>query len=399
MNSYKFPQDFVWGVATSAHQTEGNNKNSDWWAWEQNKPENRKWPLEPSGIACDSYNRYEEDFDLCKTLNSTAVRISIEWARIEPKPGYFDQKEINHYKKVLQAAKDRNLKTFVTLHHFTNPQWLVEQGGWPNRKSVTYFAEYAKKCAIEFQDLIDVFLTINEPQVYALVSYTAGMWPPSKHNPLLALKVQIHMMRAHKRAYDMIKAVCNKPVGIVKNIVWYETDPFGANIIDKLTAKTLYFLSDMFFLRPIVNKLDFIGLNYYFTNRIKHLKVQNPADYGSDLDWWINPMGLEEILHRLNHYKLPIYITENGLADAYDNLRSHFIDDMLGACANALDSGVDLKGYFHWSLIDNFEWHQGYWPRFGLVEIDRENNLARKPRKSFYYYADICKTGTLHRDY
>lgn len=385
----KFPSDFIWGTATSAYQTEGGNSNCEWWQWELNKKRGQKYPLEPSGIACDSYNRFEEDFDLCKQMNNNGVRISIEWARIEPQPGKFDQKELDHYKRVLSSAKQRGLKTFVTLHHFTNPLWFIKKGGWISCKSPWYFARYAKVCAKELGPLTDAFFTINEPQVYALMCYTIGKWPPNKIDPVKSLICQLNLMRAHKRSYKTIKSVDNYPVGIVKNIVWYEA--YGENpfFLDKLIAKFIFYLNCDFFLRPIRKSLDILGLNYYFTNQIKGLKAIHPAGMVSNLNWWINPEGLKNVLMHLKKYKVPLYITENGLADSEDRLRKIFIKSMLLACLSAMQQGVQLKGYFHWSLIDNFEWHEGYWPKFGLVAIDRKT-LERKPRKSFYYYAEIC---------
>ena len=396
--TFTFPKEFLWGTATSAYQTEGNNTNTDWWEWEHNDPKTVDNSPEPSGIACDSYNRFKEDFELAKELNTNAIRISIEWARIEPKEGKFDQDEINHYKKVLKTAQDLGLKTFVTLHHFTNPIWFSKIGGWTNSKSPEYFARYAKKCAEEFNGWVDTFLTINEPQVYALMSYTVGTWPPHKKNYWESLIVQINFMRAHRRAYDEIKEVKAVPVGIVKNIVWYEVHNKKFHfswILETLIAKFLYFLNSDFFLRPIISKTDIIGLNYYFTNRIQGFGLNNPNAFVSDLNWWIDPKGLEKILLDLKKYHKDIYITENGLADSKDRIREGFISVMLTACANAIDNAVPLKGYFHWSLIDNYEWHHGFWPRFGLIEIDRADNLKRKPRKSAEVYARICKEGKI----
>ena len=397
-NSYTFPPNFLWGTATSAHQTEGNNTNTDWWIWEQTKTDDREYPLEPSLQACDSYNRYEEDFDLCKKLNNKAVRISLEWARIEPKENEFSEKEIEHYRKVLQAAKDRGLKTFVTLHHFTNPVWFAKKGGWTNFGSPAMFSKYAQKCAEEFGDLVDTFATINEPQVYALQGYTNGTWPPNKINLFWSYFVQVNMARAHIAAYSEIKKV-NKDyqVGLVKNIVWYETHSKKWHLPDILAVKILYFLNCGFYIRMLRGQIDFLGLNYYYTSRIRHLRVKNPNDWVSDLNWWINPAGLYKILLDLKSEfpKLPVYITENGLADSKDLHREKFIREMLICVSRAIEKGANVKGYFHWSLLDNYEWHHGFWPRFGLVEIDRENNLERKPRQSFYYYADICKNNGL----
>jgi beta-glucosidase len=393
---YVFPEDFDWGTATSAHQIEGNNTNSDWWAWENEPPKDRGSQREPSDGACDSYNRYEEDFDLCKKLNNNAVRLSIEWARIEPEEGKFSKKELDHYREVLKAAKKRGLQTFVTLHHFTNPLWFSKKGDWRTGKSAFYFARYAQKVAKELDLHIDKYLTINEPQVLALMSYTLGMWPPCKKNPLYSLQVQINTIRAHRKAYDAIKKESSKPVGIVKNVVWYEPAKGGFKPLNYLVAKFLYWLNNDFFLRPVLGKSDILGVNYYFTNRIKNFRLNNPdAMVLSDMRWWVNPAGLEKVLLDLRKYNIPLYITENGIADAQDRLRPDFIRSMLISCAKAIEKNVPLKGYFHWSLLDNFEWHHGYWPRFGLVEIDRDNNLKRTPRKSFKYYAQICKSGKI----
>lgn len=385
----KFPADFIWGTATSAYQTEGNNINTDWWQWEHNKQRGQKYPIESSGITCDSYNRYEEDFDWCKKLNNNGVRLSVEWARIEPQSGKFNQKELDHYKKVLAAAHDRGLKTFVTLHHFSNPLWFAKKGGWVNPKAPWYFARYAKICARELGPLTDAFFTINEPQVYALMCYTIGTWPPNKINPILSLICQINFIRAHNKAYKEIKSVSNYIVGIVKHIVWYETFDQKPYFWDKLMAKFLFLLNCDFFIKPILKNLDIIGLNYYFTNQIKGLKAIHPAGMVSNLNWWINPEGLRNILVYLKKFKIPIYITENGLADSEDKLRKVFIKAMLLACLEAMQLGAQLEGYFHWSLIDNFEWHEGYWPKFGLLAVNRKT-LERKPRKSFNYYAGIC---------
>ena len=386
----RFPENFIWGTSMSAHQTEGNNTNCDWWRWEKEKDNKRELPLETSGECCDSYNRYDEEFEFCKTANNNAVRISIEWARIEPREGIFDNKAIDHYKKVLTSAKEKGLLTFVTLHHFTNPQWFSEKGGWTLIKSPETFEKYAKKCSAEFSDLIDYYITINEPQVYASMSYLTGVWPPNKKSLFLSVLVQINLARAHNKAYKALKT-SGKNVGLVKNIAWYEYSSF--TVLDKWLAKLLFYLNSDFFLNLVKKNLDFIGLNYYFTNRVVKLKIRNPDEPVNDLGWWINYEGLYKILVSLKKYNLPIYITENGLADEKDTQRTQFIKKMLSQAYQAINKGVKLKGYFYWSLIDNFEWHHGFWPKFGLIEIDRNNGLTRKPRKSFYDYAKICKNG------
>jgi beta-glucosidase len=395
-NLLHFPLNFIWGTAMSAHQTEGNNTNSDWWLWENRKKSKGEWPLEPSLEACDSYSRFAEDFDLCKGLNNNAVRISIEWARLEPEEGIFDEKEFAHYKTVLADAKSKGLQTFVTLHHFTNPLWFFKKGGWLNLKAPVYFSRYAQKVAQELDAVVDYYLTINEPQVYAMQAYLKAEWPPAKMNPILFMFVQFNFIRAHNKAYETVKRLSKKPVGIVKHIQWFK--PATPNFWDVLSAKIIYYFNSYFFLNHVQKRLDFIGVNYYFTNVIRNFWIHNPKKPATDMAWYIDYSGLEKILLSLNSYKLPIYITENGLADADDAQRKEFIIGMLTAVYKAMLKGTDVRGYFHWSLIDNYEWHHGFWPRFGLVEIDRKNMLKRIPRNSYTYYAQICKTGVVESE-
>lgn len=402
----KFPNGFLWGTSTAAHQIEGKNINSDWWEWEQSKDyksgRNKKTgevmetPTEPSGIACDSYHRYEEDFDLAKSMHNNAIRFSVEWARLEPKEGEFSKKEFDHYKAMIKAANDRGFKVFLTLHHFTNPQWFFNKGGWKTPNNVKYFERYVKKCAEEFKDTVAVYLTINEPQVYALQSYYVGKWMPCEKNIFTAIKVMWNMIKAHKLAYKAIKSVdINYQVGIAKNVVWHETKSRFYAFWDHMAADIMNTLNTTAFLVPINKYLDVIGVNYYFTGRYKNFKSDNTNDWQSDMHWWIYPEGLYNVLVNLKPYNKPIYITENGLADQNDKHRERFLKEMVKVCHKAIKDGVDLRGYFYWSLIDNFEWSDGYWPRFGLIGIDREHDLKRVPRKSAKLYAQIAKENGL----
>lgn len=388
---YEFPKDFIWGTATSSHQIEGNNSNNDWWYFENVKIGKNNYPKEKSLDACDSYNRYEDDLDLCVKLNTSAYRFSIEWSRIEPVKGEFDNKAIEHYRNVLLACKKRKLKTFVTLHHFTSPIWLLNEGLFEKSKNIEYFVRYAQKIVTELGDLIDTLVTFNEPQVYANLGYIAGIWTPFNFNPIKRVLVQKNMMTAHIKSYKAIKKI--KPdlqVGIVDSIAWFMPSSF---IIDKIIAKICYYMHVDILLNPLINAktVDFIGLNHYRTLNVDFFRVHEIQDNISDQKWRIYPKGLEHVLLDLKRYNLPVYITENGLADKTDNKRTEFIKGMLISVNNAIKLGVNVKGYFHWSLLDNFEWADGYWPKFGLVEIDRENNLKRTPKKSFYEYAKICK--------
>ncbi|MFH1565625.1 MAG: glycoside hydrolase family 1 protein [bacterium] len=380
-----FPDNFLWGSAVSAHQIEGNNTNSDWWEWEQ-----KGGGKEPSEIACDFYNKYKEDIPLLKKLHQNAFRLSIEWARIEQEEGEFSQKETEHYRKLLSTIKNEGIKTFVTLHHFTNPKWFAKKGGWENSNSPEYFKKYAKYCSDNFSDLVDFWITINEPTVYAGEAYLLKNWPPQKTNPIKAFSVLLNMARAHKNCMGILK----KPTGIAHNITHFS--PASKNSLDTLLCKILNCIFSDGFLFLCGKKYDFIGVNYYLQYKMKKGKTFFDYKLGkTDMGWSIAPNGLKEVLIALKKYNKPIYITENGCADAKDKIRELYIEKHLKSVHEAMENGIDVKGYFHWSLMDNFEWHLGFTPRFGLIEIDRENGLKRKIRKSANYYANICKENKL----
>jgi len=381
-----FPKNFLWGAACAAYQVEGGNIYSDW------------ADFYPAGIACDHYHRYEEDFDWIVKLNQNAHRFSIEWARIEKKEGKFDQKEIEHYRKVLLALKERNIKTMVTLFHFTLPKWFAKKGAFTKKKNIYYFQRFANKVFDEYKDLVDFWITENEPQVYLGQSYFARIWPPQKRNFFLGLKVLKNLILAHKLVYKDFHQKNNQVlVGIAKNNQFFE--PYNKkSTFDKVVVRIADWWQNQYFLKKIRNHLDFIGLNYYFHYRIKFPFIfKNEDKIVSDVGWEIYPEGIYHLLKDLKKYHLPIYITENGLADENDRLRKDFIRDHLYWIWKAIQDGVDVKGYFHWSLIDNFEWEKKFEPRFGLIEINYQT-LERKPRDSAFYYAEICKNNQLELD-
>lgn len=391
---YKFHKDFLWGVALSGYQTEGNGINTDWWYYEKNKRKTDKYPEEESGIANDFWNRYKEDIDLAKELNSNSIRLGVEWARIEPTPGHFNEEAVFHYKKILEYAKSKNLKIFLTLHHFTIPLWFSEMGGFLNYDAPKIFSFYAMKCVEEFKDYVDFFITINEPEVYSYMGYVRGSWPPMHRSNFEAALVNLNFLRCHRYFYKKAKKKYSTPIGIVKNISSYtERDD---SLIDRTVARIIHFFSADILIFPIKNQLDFVGLNYYFSNQIKNFDINNPCDPESDMGWWIDFDGIKNILVKLRKYNKDIYITENGLADSRDEKRKWFIKNMLISCYEAIENyNVPLKGYLHWTLCDNFEWHHGYWPQFGLVKIQRDKSLARIKRPSFDFYQLICKTGVV----
>ena len=406
----KFPKYFLWGAATSAHQVEGGNVNN-WSEWEKKNAERlagkagKEWEIWQqdkfsemfqaenyiSGRACDHYNRFEEDFDLAQAGGHNAHRFSIEWSRIEPEEGKFDEKEIEHYRKVLLALRERGLEPFVTLWHWTHPLWVEEFGGPENKKFAEYFARYAKKLAESFGDLVKFWVTINEPMSVITNCYLKGIWPPQIKNPLVALRVYKNLALAHKEAYDILHEVnLEYQVGFA-NIMAYFEPANPDSPLDKLVVKIAEYFSNKKFLKMTEEKNDFLALQYYFHNKISFWGGRkNENKEVNDLGWEIYQEGLYHLLKFLEQYKLPIYITENGLADADDSRREKLIRDGLLWVNKAIQEGVDVRGFFYWSLLDNFEWDKGFWPRFGLIEMDYPT-LERKPRKSYYAYRDIIK--------
>jgi len=399
MPDLKFPENFLWGSATSAHQVEGGNVN-DWSKWEKgnagrlaNQAKNHweKWQQDRypemfqtrnyiSGRACDHYNRFEEDFNIAKSLNHNAHRFSIEWSRIEPKEGIINEKEIKHYRQVLISLKEKNIEPFVTLYHWTLPQWLAEKGGWLNPKAPYYFDRYVKIISENLFDQVNFWITLNEPNIFSFNSFFRGVWPPQKKSILKYFKVLNSLNRAHKLAYRSLKLIdLDCQVGIAKHNVYFENFPF-AN-----------FFWNNHFLRKIKKHQDFIGLNYYFHHRLFGNKNKSVTNMG----WEIYPEGIYHVLKDLKKYHKPIYVMENGIADAQDVRRIEFIKDHLIWTHRAIKEGVDVKGYFYWSLLDNFEWDKGFWPKFGLVEIDHQT-FERKIRPSAEFYAQICKENKLN---
>lgn len=401
----RFPEGFLWGAATSAHQVEGNNNKNDWWQWEQ-KPGHAR-----SDRACDFWHRYQEDFDLAKRLYNNAHRLSIEWSRVEPSDGEFDEKALAHYRQILQALKERNMKVMLTLHHFTNPLWFTGRGGWESRQAVFYFARYVRKVAETMGDLVDFWITINEPLVYIGQGYSLGIWPPEKKNNWSAYKVFRNLTKGHKRAYQIIHEVMRQrwdrgaAVGIANNVssfYAYRKHSF----VDQSFVQLFDWLFDHSFYTFTKGTHDFLGLNYYFHYRIAAANVGNVQSMlavrrekreMSDVGWEIYPQGIFEVLADLQSYGKPIYITENGIATANDDKRQRFLVSYLKEIYHAIQAGIDIRGYFYWSLLDNFEWEKGFTARFGLVEVDFET-LARHPRQSFEIYRRICRENGINHD-
>lgn len=380
--NYRFSKEFLFGAATSAHQVEGGNKN-DWSEWEKkNAPKTTV-----SGKATDHYSRYKEDFRLAEEFGHNATRFSIEWSRIEPEEGKFNKAALAHYQDVVKTCRELGLEPFVTLWHWTIPLWLRDKGGVACGEFPNYFARYAEYIAKNIPG-VKFWLTINEPEIYAANSYLKGRWPPNKKSFFSMLKALENMESGHKKAFGKIKRINPAAqVGIAKNNSYFES---AGGPINWFLKKCADYFWNFLFLNRIKNEQDFIGLNYYFRNRINYGFNKNKNEKISDMGWELYPEGIYHCLLDLKRYGKPIYVTENGLADRKDEKREWFIKESLKNVLRAISDGVDVRGYLHWSLTDNFEWDKGFAPRFGLIEIDYKN-FSRKPRPSAYAYKKIIE--------
>lgn len=391
--SLAFPQGFYWGTATSAHQVEGGLIN-DWSEWEKSadrlaylKGKNLD-PLEfQSGLAANSWEHLEDDITCMKEVNSNAYRFSLDWSRIEPEEGKFDQAALEKYHSFIKRLKEENIEPFVTLWHWPVPLWLRDKGGWQNKNIVTYFKNFTKKVVESFPE-VKFWLTLNEPNVYAGKSYLEGSWPPLKKNLFLYFRVTHNLIRAHRAAYETIKKI--KPscqVGIVSNLIDFDS---AGGVINNILAAVARWAWNDYILKRIKNHGDFIGMNFYFHNRVNYGFSKNKNEKVSDMGWELYPQSVKSLLLNIKKYNKPIYITENGLADSNDTYRAWYITEVLKSVAEAIQEGVDVRGYFYWSLLDNFEWAEGFAMKFGLFSIDR-TTWKRIARPSTKVYAEIAK--------
>lgn len=380
---FRFPKNFLWGTSTSAYQVEGGNNFCDW---------NDYYP---AGPACNHYGRFKKDFAMIEKMGHNAHRISVEWSRIQPKKEEFNEKEIEHYRSVLKELKSKEINVFLTLFHFTLPKWVAQNGGFLNKENIFHFRNFCNRIFKEYNNLVDFWIILNEPDVYATLSYISKRWPPKHRSFFQYLRVRKNLLISHKMIYgDFHKKKKNVLVGIAQNNVFFK--PYcQKSFFDRLAVKLVKWWQNNYFLEKIKNEIDFVGLNYYFSLDVKFpIRMKNKSRDVSDLGWAIWPEGIYFVLKDLAKYKKPIFITENGLADKEDKIRKDFIKNHLFWIWGAIKEGVDVRGYLHWSLMDNFEWDLGFDPRFGLVEINYQN-FERKPRKSAEFYSEICKKNSL----
>jgi len=403
-----FPAGFLWGAATSSHQVEGDSRWNDWW------PHERAGRLpHASAEACRHYELYEADFDMARSWGHNAHRFSIAWSRIEPREGHWDEAATAHYQDVVDALLSRGIEPIVTLHHFTNPAWFADRGGWARRDSADLFCRYVERVASSIRG-VRYWITINEPTVYAKHGFVVGDWPPFRRNAWLgAARALRGMARAHARAYEILRRLGPESrVGFAHSAPWIEPcdrsrvgDRGAAYLRDLLLNRAFLALIDPPRRHP--RRLDFLGINYYARTIVRRRKMLAPPwgeeclsahhlDRGpfSDTGWEVYPPGLLAILEKFSRLGLPLMITENGVATGDENLRSAFLREHLAAVGHALERDIDVIGYLYWSLIDNYEWGLGTTARFGLAAVDFETQ-RRTARPAAMEYASVCRDNRL----
>jgi beta-glucosidase len=380
-----FPEAFLWGTATSAYQIEGDNTNSDWWRYER-APHTRA--VEPCGDACDSWHRYEEDLDLVHALGLNAFRFSIEWARVEPARGIISTEALDHYRAVIEACLARDVVPVVTLHHFTLPQWVADAGGFESPDIVSWMTDYTGVIAQALGDGIGIACTINEPNIVALFGYLNGVFPPQVTSWERFVHANDTMRRCHAAMRGVLKeGPGNFPVGLPLSMQEYEALPGFEHRMESFRSE----MEDKYL--EAVREDDYLGVQCYTKLLIgPDGAVAHPDGETTDMGYLYWPQCVEYTVRRaIRLAGVPVIVTENGIGTADDGQRIRYLGDALSGLHSLLDDGLDVRGYFQWSLLDNFEWALGYRPKFGIVEVDR-TTFARTPKPSAAWYADATRT-------
>jgi beta-glucosidase len=407
----KFPKDFIWGTATAAHQVEGGNTASDLWLMEMAP---RSFFADPSGDACDHYHRYEHDIALLKDIGFGAYRFSIEWARIEPEEGFISRAALDHYRRVLAACRAQNILPIVTFHHFTAPLWFTRDGGWEAKKSVDRFARYCENAGRALGDLIACACTINEANVPMMVTAMrewhgnpfkrpsrfadiarrcggeAERWAP--YLICDGHAASPNLIAAHRKGLEALKSAgLTCPVGVTLALHDMQAEPGG----EKNRDAAEHLIEGRFL--EAARGDDFVGVQTYTRMRFGETGML-PVPEGAErtqMGYEFYPEALEGTIRRAARTsKCPILVTENGIGAEDDTRRIAYTRRALEGVLRCLADGIDVRAYIHWSLLDNFEWLEGYRPKFGLIEIDR-TTFARKPKPSAWWLGEIARRNAL----
>ena len=393
MSTISFPDGFVWGTATAAHQVEGGNWNCDWWAWEHNPAAGT---TEPSGDAIDHYHRYADDIALLASLGFGTYRFSVEWARIEPEDGEFSQAALDHYRRVCAACLDHGITPIVTYHHFTTPRWVAHLGGWEEPDTAARFARYCGRVTSALGDLIGWGCTINEPNIVAIGGYLSGGFPPGRRDAALRRAVNDVFIDAHGRAVEAIKSAMPSgrsfPVGMTLAMSDYQAVDGGEHRRDRIRRN----MQDVFL--EAARGDDFIGVQTYSRDPIGPEGLV-PVPDGAEttlMGYEFYPEALEGTIRRAWEVTdgTPVLVTENGIATTDDTRRIAYVERALAGVRRCLDDGLDVRGYTCWSAFDNFEWGAGYGPTFGLIAVDRSTQV-RTPKPSAHWLGSVAQANSL----
>ena len=385
-----FPEGFLWGTATAAHQVEGGNWNNDWWAWEHDPSSPC---VEPSGDACDHWNRFPEDIALLAALGFNTYRFSVEWSRIEPEDGEYSGAALDHYRRMCACCLEHGLIPMVTYHHFTTPRWVAAHGGWEDPGTADRFARFCQRTAAAIGDLHPYACTLNEPNVVAMIGYLVGAFPPGKRDVLLRRNVNTVLIDAHAKGGDAIRSGPGSPkVGLTLAMNDYQAVDGGEQKRDRIRHSA----EDVFL--EAARTDEFIGVQTYTRERIGPTGAIDPEP-GHELtlmgyEFW--PEALEATIRRAWEVTdgVPIIVTENGIGCADDARRVAYVARALRGVRRCLDDGLDVGGYVYWSAMDNFEWAYGYVPTFGLMAVNRATQ-ERMVKPSGYWLGGVAKANRL----
>jgi beta-glucosidase len=415
---FTFPEKFLWGTATSAHQVEGENNNNNWSLWEAQPGRIRNGDV--SGKACDWWKgrRWQEDFLRAADTGQNTHRMSIEWSRIQPKENLWDESAIDYYREMIRGMISRGLRPLITLHHFTDPIWFYEMGGWQNEKAPEYFLRFAEKIIPAFKPLVKDWITINEPNVYILCGFISGHFPPGNINNFSAANIVLrNMIKAHAAVYHLIhEQQPEASVGIAIHFrdLFPKTNLppdrwmtrlahhlFNNSFTDTISSGKFHYGPYFIHIPQAKNTQDFLGLNFYSGNQVRF--TFNPNNFLSypegaslsDTGFIANePESFSRALKWAAGYGKPILITENGTESDEDTFRRDYLAAHIHRLWRAWSNGIPVKGYYHWSLIDNFEWERGWSQRFGLWRLNVETQVRTK-RLSADFYERICRKNSL----
>lgn len=417
-NNVQFPKGFIWGTATAAHQIEGNNEKTNWGEWEKTSGKIKDGSNAIKAV--DGWNRMKDDIKLMKELGVNSYRFSLAWNKIEPEKGKINEDALKYYDDFINELKANGIEPMITLHHFTHPLWFEQLGAFEKEENLKHFVEFSRLVFNRYHDRVKYWVTLNEPNVFVTSGYFNTVFPPGKPDSKLGAEVLKNMLKAHVAVSTELKKIDNSSqIGVATSIFQFEparrwhlgdwaiarisSNTFNESILGFFRTGTMRFYVpfdvDLSYTDSNApNTIDFIGVNYYshyayrfdadFKKATQSLPVE--GEEMTDMPYTIYPEGIYRAIEDAATLKKPVIITENGISDSKDDRREKYIRQSLYAVSKAIKDGYDIRGYYYWSLMDNFEWAEGYTQKFGLYEVNLETQ-ERKLRNGSRAFAEIIK--------